>query len=115
MKYAQAVDLSGKVAVVTGARQGLGRIFAEALASAGAEVFLMARSMEALEQAAAEIGEATGASCHSVFIDVLDEGSVASAAAQVRAGQDGWTSCSTMRRWAAGLFRYKIQAWRSGT
>lgn len=72
--------------MVTGARQGLGRIFAEALASAGAEVFLMARSMEALEQAAAEIGEATGASCHSVFIDVLDEGSVASAAAQVRAG-----------------------------
>ena len=51
MKYNAPIDLSGKVAVVTGARQGLGKIFAEALASAGAEVFLMARNTAELEKA----------------------------------------------------------------
>ena len=73
-------DLTGKVAVVTGARQGLGKIFATALAAAGAEVIIMARNVKALEEAAAEIHAETGAICHYCPIDILDESSVEKAA-----------------------------------
>lgn len=73
-------DLTGKVAVVTGARQGLGKIFATALAAAGAEVIIMARNVKALEEAAAEIHAETGAICHYCPIDILDESSVEMAA-----------------------------------
>lgn len=48
-------DLSGRVAVVTGAGRGLGRGAALALAHAGAEVALVSRSLDELEDVAAAI------------------------------------------------------------
>jgi NAD(P)-dependent dehydrogenase (short-subunit alcohol dehydrogenase family) len=48
-------DLSGRIAVVTGAGRGLGRAAALALASAGADVVLISRSAAELERAAAEV------------------------------------------------------------
>ena len=45
--------LDGKTAVVTGASSGLGVVFAEALASAGASVVVSARRLDRLEQIAA--------------------------------------------------------------
>lgn len=84
MKDVTKISLQGKVALITGARQGLGKIFAEALAQAGAEVILMARNVPALRAAAAEIQEKTGAVCHYYPIDVRDEQSVMQAAQYVR-------------------------------
>jgi NAD(P)-dependent dehydrogenase (short-subunit alcohol dehydrogenase family) len=51
--------LSGKVAIVTGAGSGIGRAAAVALAQAGADVTLIARSAGALNEVAAEVA-ATG-------------------------------------------------------
>lgn len=51
-----SLSLSGRTALVTGASRGIGRATASALASAGARVFLLARSRESLEALAAELG-----------------------------------------------------------
>ncbi len=53
-------DLSDRVAAVTGASSGIGRIMAGALADAGAAVVLVARRAAELESAAAEIQERGG-------------------------------------------------------
>ena len=61
-------DLSGKVAVVTGASGTLCSIFAKALARAGAKVALLGRNMEKLKELAnaieAEGGVAKGYTCN---------------------------------------------------
>ncbi|WP_066687478.1 SDR family NAD(P)-dependent oxidoreductase [Christensenella intestinihominis] len=72
-------DLSGKIAIVTGAGQGLGKVFAKALSEAGAEVFLMARNLGRLEDTAREIGEMTGDKTHVCALDITDERSVIAA------------------------------------
>ena len=63
------VDLSGQVALVTGASQGLGRAIAETLAAAGATVALAARSADKLAQVAAGI-RAAGGKAEEVPCDV---------------------------------------------
>ncbi|MFQ5855429.1 MAG: SDR family oxidoreductase [Anaerolineae bacterium] len=52
--------LKGKVAIVGGASKGLGRACAEVLAQEGAKVIICSRTQADLEQAAAEIRQATG-------------------------------------------------------
>jgi len=53
-------DLTGKQAIVTGGSYGLGVVWATALAEAGADVALTARSAPLLEQVAGELSSATG-------------------------------------------------------
>ncbi len=52
---AEAFDLSGKVAFVTGAGRGLGRVFARALAEAGADIVCATITPENATDAAADI------------------------------------------------------------
>jgi len=68
-------DLSGRIALVTGASGGLGRHFALTLAAAGAKVVLAARRTDQTAAAAAEI-EAGGGIAAAVSMDVTDETSV---------------------------------------
>jgi len=67
--------LDGRTAIVTGASRGLGRAMAEALAEAGANVVLAARSADALDDAAEGI-RALGAEALSVPTDVTVEGDI---------------------------------------
>lgn len=66
------MSLQGRVALVTGASQGIGRACALRLASAGARVALAARSQEKLRQVAAEI-EAAGGQAAVFAMDVGSE------------------------------------------
>jgi len=50
-------DLTGKVAIVTGATSGLGRRFAQILSAAGATLVVTGRRVEKLESLTAEIKE----------------------------------------------------------
>src|SRR5258708_9825875 len=71
-------DLTGRVAVVTGASSGLGRHFALILARAGAKVAVAARRLPKLEDLAAEIAGFDGRAL-PVALDVTDAGSGAAA------------------------------------
>ena len=55
------LELTGKVAIIGGASQGLGRASAEVLAEEGCRITMCSRSSESLERAAAEIRDTTGA------------------------------------------------------
>ena len=69
------VDLSGKVALVTGASSGLGRQAAIALAGAGAKVAVTARRVDRSEALSAEI-VASGGQAGPFALDVRDPASV---------------------------------------
>src|SRR5688572_19045340 len=69
-------DLSGKVAIVTGAGSGLGVVFSEALAEAGANVVGAGRRLARVEQTAARVRE-LGRESLAVEADVTDEAAVA--------------------------------------
>jgi len=55
------VDLSGKVAIVTGASRGMGREMADAIIEAGGKAGLLSPDVKELEQTVAEINAARGA------------------------------------------------------
>ena len=75
-------DLTGKIAVVTGASSGLGADAAIAYAEQGADVALLARRKDRLAEVAKKI-ESLGRRALPVQCDVTDEESVKAAVAQV--------------------------------
>ncbi len=64
------IDLTGRVAVVSGASAGIGRAIAEGLADAGASVVLGSRRDEMIRRAAAEITAKTGRKAVGLVADV---------------------------------------------
>ena len=77
-------DLSGKVALVTGASSGLGVHFARTLAEAGASVAIAARRADRLASLQAELQRA-GAKAVAVDLDVQSAESIAAAFDKVEA------------------------------
>ena len=77
---AYSIDLSGHVALVTNASNGLGAQFARTLARAGAGVVLASRRLEKLKELRARI-EGEGGDAHVVELDVTDLDSIKAAVA----------------------------------
>lgn len=71
MTDASSFDLNGRRAMVTGASRGIGRIIACALARAGCDVAISARSVDALAETASMV-KAEGRRCVVVEQDVRD-------------------------------------------
>jgi NAD(P)-dependent dehydrogenase (short-subunit alcohol dehydrogenase family) len=74
---AELHDLTGRVAIVTGATRGLGRAIAQGLAEAGADVVVASRKADACEAVAAELtkstpGSGTAIACHVGHWDDCD-------------------------------------------
>ncbi len=72
----KTTDLKGKVALITGASKGLGREMAGALAEGGADLVLVSRNMEQLEETARR-ARAFGVKAFVYQADVTDEGQIA--------------------------------------
>jgi NAD(P)-dependent dehydrogenase (short-subunit alcohol dehydrogenase family) len=66
------LGLNGKVAVVTGGSEGIGRAAAQSLGREGASVVVCARRADVLKEAADAVAEATGAQIVPVQADVTN-------------------------------------------
>ncbi len=77
---AYQLDLSGRIALVTGASGGLGAQFARTLARSGAAVVLASRRVERLKELRAQI-QGEGGEAHVVALDVTDTDSIRAAVA----------------------------------
>ena len=68
-------DLSGKVAIITGASRGLGQYFGRALAKAGADLVITSRTLSSLTEFKKEI-ESLGRKALAVQVDVLSQSDI---------------------------------------
>lgn len=72
------LGLNGKVAIVTGGSEGIGKAAANSMAREGATVVICARRADVLEAAAEEIRAATGGEVKAIPTDVTDNDQIAS-------------------------------------
>lgn len=77
------MQLSGKLALVTGASRGIGAATAKALAQKGSKVILVARTAEALDKVAKEISE-NGGEAHVFAANLADHNEIVRVAAEIR-------------------------------
>ena len=92
---AQLVSLKGRVAVVTGGAQGLGKGIAQRLAEAGADVLIGDRNAGLARETAAQLSAAFGTRVEAIEMDVSDSSSVAAAASHAEkelGGLDIWVN-----------------------
>ncbi len=71
------LELSGKVALISGGSKGIGKAVAWEFAKEGMDVVVCSRNQEPLEAAAHEIALATGQCVLPITADITDQQSVA--------------------------------------
>ena len=77
------IDLTGRVALVTGSTRGIGRAMAQALAASGATVVVTGREETRAVEVAAEIASATGAKVVGMGVDISDTAAAAAVVERV--------------------------------
>jgi len=113
MSVRSLLDLSSKVALVTGGSRGIGLQMASALGEMGARVALAARKQDELDAARAQL-EVQGIECLAVAGDLSDAASIASA---VDAVLGAWKQIDIVvnnagTNWAAPAEDYPDEGWR---
>jgi NAD(P)-dependent dehydrogenase (short-subunit alcohol dehydrogenase family) len=84
--------LAGKIAVITGGNSGIGLASAKLFAAEGAQVIITGRRKDAVEQAAAEVGQGALAVIGDVSISTTSTASMR----RSDSGSATWTSSSPM-------------------
>jgi NAD(P)-dependent dehydrogenase (short-subunit alcohol dehydrogenase family) len=107
-------DLGGHVAIVTGGGAGLGRIFADALAEAGADVAVCGRNAERCEQAAEEITQAHDVRAIGMRCDVRSAAEIEAVVDRTakELGSIDVLVNNAGTSWGAPLEEYPLEGWQ---
>jgi len=109
---ASLFDLRGKVAVITGAGRGLGRVLAHGLAGAGARLVLCDVNLAAAEQTLALLPESQRGQAHQVDVTRPEEVEALCAVVCARLGRiDVWVNNAAIDIIEPAL-EVAIESWR---
>lgn len=114
MSAARLFELSGRTAIVTGGGAGLGLVFAEALAEAGANVVVCGRKGERCEAVAAGLEQAHGVRALGMRCDVRVEADAAAVVERTR-GELGSIDVlvnNAGTSWGAPAEDYPLEGWQ---
>jgi len=110
------VDLTGKVAIVTGAACGIGAVYAKALAESGAQVIVADLDASGAEDTAAGL-RAAGHAAQACGVDITDPAQTQSMAAFAQAQYGGVdilvNNAAFMKAVGAPLLTYPLELWRA--
>jgi NAD(P)-dependent dehydrogenase (short-subunit alcohol dehydrogenase family) len=104
-------DLSGKVALITGGAQGLGRLIAHGMLDAGARVYITSRRAEPCEQAARELS--VDGHCIGIQADVATTAGVVALSTELKTRESRLDILvnNAGKTWGAPLESFPDQAW----
>jgi NAD(P)-dependent dehydrogenase (short-subunit alcohol dehydrogenase family) len=117
----ELMDLSGRVAVVTGGAGHIGRAMCAALAELGAAVVVVDVNAEAAEAAAAALRQTTGAETLPLVVDLADEAAVKNIPAAVLArfgridvlvNNAAFVGTSGLTGWGVPFEQPSVHTWR---
>jgi len=112
MTVRQLLDLSGRVALVTGGSRGLGLQIAEALGEMGAKVAVTARKKDELDQAVKRLGE-LGITAHAFVCDLGNRDAIPPVADEIlgKFGKVDILVNNAGATWGAPAEEHPLEAW----
>ncbi len=112
MGVKQLLDLSGRVAVVTGGSRGLGLQMAEALGEMGAQIAITARKKDELDEAVAHLGKlGVGATSYPCDLGKREQIEPLAAAVLAKFGKIDILVNNAGANWAAPAEDHPLEAW----